>query len=547
MSKGFESEAFAMAGEPVSNSRATSDFYDKNELARLGKKQVLRRTFGFMSILGFSCTILITWEAVTVLFSQGLNNGGTAGVIYSFIVVWVGNFSVFSTMCELVSMAPTSGGQYHWVAMMAPRSCAKFLSYMTGMLTVGGWQASVASSALLTGDMILALASLNNVTFEPALWQGTLLFWAVFLFAVFINVLVSSTLPKFEGLILILHVVGFFAILIPLVVLGPHDSAHSVFTTFVNNGEFATTGLSFLVGMMGNAFAFVGTDAAFHMSEETVNPGVVVPRSILLSLVINGSAGFAMLIAMVFCMGNFDDAVSSGPGLLGYPFMYIFQQATGSTAGASVMSAIILILATCATVGMLASTSRVFWSFSRDRGMPYWRVLSRVDQRTSVPVWAVGITTVIAVLLSLINIGSYIAFQNITSVSISCLYSSYLIAAVLLLYRRTTTGFVMPDSTDMPALANTTGAKLVWGPFRVPGVFGVANNVFAICYLIVVGFFSFWPPMMNPTPQTMNYSVVVTGGLVLFSLVYYFVWARKEFNGPIVEAEIALNSARRTQ
>lgn len=187
-----------------------------------------------MSILGFSCTILITWEAVTVLFAQGLNNGSTAGIIYRFLIVWIGNLSIFSTMCELVSMAPTSGGQYHWVAMMAPRSCAKFLSYLTGMLTVGGWQGSVASSALLTGNMILGLATLNNESFEPKLWQGTLLFWAIFFFAVFINTLVSSALPKFEGLILILHVLGFFAILIPLVTLGPHGDATEIFTTFVN-------------------------------------------------------------------------------------------------------------------------------------------------------------------------------------------------------------------------------------------------------------------------------------------------------------------------
>lgn len=35
---------------------------DELVLARLGKKPVLKRNFGFMSILGFSCTILITWE-----------------------------------------------------------------------------------------------------------------------------------------------------------------------------------------------------------------------------------------------------------------------------------------------------------------------------------------------------------------------------------------------------------------------------------------------------------------------------------------------------
>jgi choline transport protein len=520
--------------EPGSEVNSKSDYMDKDNLARLGKKQVLKRNFGFTTILGFSCTILITWEAVTILFAQGLNNGGTAGVIYSFLVVWAGNVSVFTTMSELASMAPTSGGQYHWVAMLAPRSCAKFLSYVTGWLTVGGWQGSVSSSALFTGNMILGLATLCHESFMPELWHGTLLFWAVLLFAVFINTLVSSALPKFEGLILVLHVLGFFAILIPLVVLGPHADTKEVFGTWVNNGGWQTQGVSFMVGMMGNAFAFVGSDAAFHMVEETVNPSVVVPRSILLSLLINGTCGFAMLIAMVFCMGNFDEAAASGPGMLGFPFMYIFKQATNSTAGAAVMVAIITILAGCATVGMLASTSRVFWAFARDRGLPFWSTLSRVSERTTVPVWAIACTSGIAVLLSLINIGSPVAFQNVTSLSISCLYASYLIAASLLLYRRTTNGFTMPHS-NMPALANTTGAELVWGPFHLPGVVGIVNNVVAICYLVVVGFFSFWPPMLDPTVDMMNYSVVVTGFVVIFSVIYYLVRARKEYQGPLVE------------
>ena len=491
-----------------------------------------------MSILGFSCTILITWEAITVLFAQGLQNGGPAGVIYSFLIVWAGNMSVFSTMSELVSMAPTAGGQYHWVAMMAPRSFSKFLSYLTGWLTVAGWQGSVASSSLLTGTMIQALIGLNNPSYMPTQWQGTLLFWVIILFAVFINTLVSSALPKFEGLILILHVLGFFAILIPLVTLGDHASARDIFTTFTNGGGWNSMGTSFIVGMMGNVFAFVGTDAAFHMSEETVNPGVVVPRSILLSIVINGSCGFAMTIAMVFCMGGpdgFGAALETTPGMLMMPFMSIFKAATGSTAGATVMSSIIMILGACATVGMLASTSRVFWSFARDRGLPFWGVLSRVDARTTVPIWAVAITTCISVLLSLINIGSVVAFQSVTSLSISCLYLSYLIAGSLLLYRRTTKGFSMPENKELPALANTSGAELIWGPFHIPGALGIANNIFTVCYLTFVIIFSFFPPMPNPAIDSVNWSPLVTGSVVIFSVIYYFVRANKEYNGPIVE------------
>jgi choline transport protein len=36
---------------------------DDDVLKRLGKKPVLRRSFNFITALGFSCTVLITWEA----------------------------------------------------------------------------------------------------------------------------------------------------------------------------------------------------------------------------------------------------------------------------------------------------------------------------------------------------------------------------------------------------------------------------------------------------------------------------------------------------
>lgn len=33
--------------------------------------------------------------------------------------------------------APTAGGQYHWVSMLAPSRSQKFLSYITGELHLG--------------------------------------------------------------------------------------------------------------------------------------------------------------------------------------------------------------------------------------------------------------------------------------------------------------------------------------------------------------------------------------------------------------------------
>ena len=53
-----------------------------------------------------------------------------------------------------------------------------------------------------------------------------------------------------------------------------------------------------------------------------------------ISVILNGVLGFSMLLALLFCLGDLTDALATTTG---YPFIEIFYQATGSTAGASAM------------------------------------------------------------------------------------------------------------------------------------------------------------------------------------------------------------------
>lgn len=260
--------------------------------------------------------------------------------------------------------------------MLAPRSSQKILSYITGWLTVLGWQAGVASGAYLTGTSIQGVIILTSPTYNPKSWHGTLLDWAVVICGLGINTLVSTVLAKIETLILILHITGFLAILIPLVYLAPHSSPQEVFAVFLNAGGWPTQGLSFFVGLLGLVFAFIGTDGAIHMSEEVKNAAVVVPRSMVLSVLINGLLGFGMVIAMVFCLGDIDQISSTPPTQ--YPFMAVFAQAAGSKSGGAGMVALIIFMFLCATITALAPSSRMAWSFARDRGLPFPDILSRV-------------------------------------------------------------------------------------------------------------------------------------------------------------------------
>ena len=114
------------------------------------------------------------------------------------------------------------------------------------------------------------------------------------------------------------------------------------------------------------------------MSEEIANASTNVPRSMIVSILLNGTLGFAMLIAVLFCSGDVTaESIVETP--TGYPFIAIFVQATRSVGGSTGMAIIIVVLGICATIAFVASSSRMTWSFARDHGLPFWRSLSKVS------------------------------------------------------------------------------------------------------------------------------------------------------------------------
>ncbi len=100
---------------------------------------------------------------------------------------------------------------------------------------------------------------MTTPSYQPKAWHSMLLLWAAISVAVSVNAVVGGLLPNFEGFVLMLHVLGFFAILLPLILYGQHQPASEVFKPFMNTGNWPTQGLSFMIGLVGNVFAFGGT------------------------------------------------------------------------------------------------------------------------------------------------------------------------------------------------------------------------------------------------------------------------------------------------
>ena len=109
--------------------------------------------------------------------------------------------------------------------------------------------------------------------------------WAVLTFSIIFNTFFVSKLPILEGTVLVLHIVGFFAILVPLWVLGDMPKpASEVFFSFTDGGQWGNTGLSCLIGMLSPVFSFLGPDSATHMSEELRDASRTLPLAMIVRM-----------------------------------------------------------------------------------------------------------------------------------------------------------------------------------------------------------------------------------------------------------------------
>lgn len=113
--------------------------------------------------------------------------------------------------------------------------------------------------------MIQGLISLQDPSYEPQQWHGTLLVIAVVMFCIVFNTSLAKKLPLIEGFILLLHIVGLFAIVIPLWVLAPRNTPSVAFTRFNNGGNWSSVGVAYMVGLLTALSSMMGYDCSVHM------------------------------------------------------------------------------------------------------------------------------------------------------------------------------------------------------------------------------------------------------------------------------------------
>lgn len=220
-----------------------------------------------------------------------------------------------------------------------------------------------------------------------------------------------------------------------------------------------------------------------------------------------------MLVTMLYKMGDLKDVLEPASG---FSFLPAVSHATGSVAATNGIAAIILILETCSAIGILATVSRQTFAFARDDALPFSKHLAHINRGTQIPVCSVLVSTVVTVLLSLINIGSTAAFNAVASVMIAALFTTYILPIAAILRTRFQPGGIPPSRFSL-------------------GAFGLATNVFALLWMCFAIIFTFFPTANYPTLADMNWSILVFGAVVIFAIVLYIVHGRHVYRAPVTQ------------
>ena len=485
-------------------------------LAQMGYKSELPRNLSMMSILGLSFAIMAAPYGLSTTLYITLNDGLSVTIIWGWVFVTLISIAIAASLAEICAVFPTAGGVYYWSAMLSTRRWAPLMSFIDGWLTlVGNWTVTL-SIIFGGGQLILSAISLWDEDFVANEWQTVLMFWAVMLVCVLVNVFLSRWLDLINKTCIFWTGASVIIILVTLLTMAPERrDGEFVFGHFDSSQSGWPAGWAFFVGLLQAAYTLTGYGMVAAMCEEVQNPHREVPKAIVLSVVAAGITGLLYLIPILFVMPSVQmlrDVAS------GQPVALLFKTVTGSAGGGFGLLFLVLGIMIFAGIGSLTAASRCTYAFARDGAIPGFRLWRRVNKTLDVPVWAILLSAGVDCLLGLIYFGSEAAFNSFTGVATICLSTSYGLPIFISMVR---------------------GRKDVQQSSFSLGAFGYVINAITIAWILLAVVLFCMPYTLPVSPSSMNYASVVFAGFASVSVVWYFAYARKHFTGPPVSSEEA--------
>ncbi|BFZ60328.1 hypothetical protein YB2330_001364 [Saitoella coloradoensis] len=486
------------------------DAADDERLRALGFEPELERNFSFLSMIGFAFAILNSWTALAASLNIALPSGGPVAIIWGLLVAGVCNLALSASLAEICSVYPTSGGVYHFTAMLSTPRWSPVLSWICGWINTAGWWALTATGGALGGQLITGVIALLHPNYTVQRWHIFLIYVAYVIGAFFINAFLVRFLPAINKAALLWSISGVVIITVTVLATASpnYQSGDFVFRTYINETGW-NNGVAWILGLLQAGLGLTGYDAVSHMVEEIHDPSRNAPKAMVLAVVIGLVTGLMFLIALLFALTDVDAVISGTAG----PLLSIFYQATNNKAGAICLDMFPIVCMAFATTGILTTSSRMTYAFARDGGLPFSRFFSRVQKKHDVPMNALILSTIIVIIFGCIYLGSSSALNAILSASVVALGVSYGIPVAILVIRGR--HILQADRS-----------------FKLGSVLGFTANLIGLAWVILTTIFFLFPPDTPVTAENMNYTIAAFAVVFIVAAITWVVKGRKHYKGP---------------
>lgn len=392
------------------------DYHDHDDAAHLhalGYKSEFRRDMSPWANFSLGFTYLSPVVGIYSLFAISLAAGGPP-MIWSLLIVGVGQLLVALVFSEVVAQFPVAGGVYPW----ARRLWGRKFAWMTGWIYFVALLTTIASVAYTGGFYIAPTLGLELTTWN-IIWGGL----ALIVLATIINFMGTKVLARAAIIGFTAEILGCIAVGGWLLIAHREQSLSVLFDTFGTEGDGSYLPAFAAAALIG-VFQYYGFEACGDVAEEVRDPGRLIPQAMRRTIYIGGAAATFICLALTLAVVDIPAVIS---GEDPDPVGTLMTQAFGAT-GAKIVYLVVLISFVSCVMSLQAAASRLAYSYGRDEMIMGSSLLRQFSQSRHVPPYALlvaGIIPAIIVLgsyfsanavvkiISFAAIGIYIAFQMV--------------------------------------------------------------------------------------------------------------------------------------
>ncbi|KAL8664194.1 MAG: hypothetical protein Q9202_003272 [Teloschistes flavicans] len=266
-------------------------------------------------------------------------------LVVTFFTIFVG-----SSMAEILSQIPTSGGPYFWAYILSPPDKAPFFAWITGWFNLLGQIAVTSGIDFGLASLISTTAAVTN-GYHPTGGKTLGILAIILISHVAVNMFSIKKLRYMIYVSIILNTVGVGSLAIAVLCKAQTlQSGTFVFLKFVDGtgpegpgwSERASPAYVALLGILMPQYTILGYDASAHLCEETKRAVRDAPLGLVSSVLASGVVGFLVLLALLFSIQDLE-AVRQSP----QPVLKILTDACGDRGGMVLMALAMLCIWHC--------------------------------------------------------------------------------------------------------------------------------------------------------------------------------------------------------